>query len=477
MAAPPHTLQGCARARRRLGPAHVRLRAGLLAALLVGAVANSSQAAAERLAERFDEQTKTVTLIVLGGAAGLLAWSDVEQIEEVGDVLQIGLPLAALGRTYAVGDRRGRRDFLFSVGTSTLTVALLKEVVDKARPNALGLNSFPSGHTAGAFSGASFLNLRYGPRWGAPALVLAAYTGASRVRAQKHFLDDVISGMSISLLANRYFTFPIDEDVQVVPVVGDGESAVMVRWRGSGRRWRQRSFGSGNDPERGMRYEWEFGASGVDRNDFAAPGGADSPGTGISFLFDETANPTVTARIELGYRPRQRQEVVFELAPFEVRDFGRLAADVSLGGTTVPAGEDLRTRFLLHDYRLLYRYRMRPRKRVRVDAGGGISFQDIVAGLSWADGEARVEEGNFIPFAHVDSEIAWSDRLMLIVEADVGRSGEDRLSDAALALRYRLHPRWDLSGGMRRIERKVVTDQVRNELERNQVVIALAYSF
>lgn len=56
-------------------------------------------------------------------------------------------------------------------------------------------------------------------------------------------------------------------------------------------------------------------------------------------------------------------------------------------------------------------------------------------------------------------------------------SGEDRSIDAALALRYQFHPRWDLGLGTRRIERTIVTDRLRNRLERDQVVVAIGYSF
>ncbi len=454
------------------------MRLRVLAALLTLSTGAASDASADGLIGGFDDQSKIVTLAVLGGATALLASGDVERIEEVGDVLQLALPLAALGTTYIARDSRGRRDLLLSLGTSTLAVAVLKEVVEKARPNAEGLNSFPSGHTAAAFSGAGFINLRYGARWGAPTLALAAYTGASRVRAQKHFLDDVISGMSISFLANRFFIFPIAADLQVIPLVEDEATGLLVHWRGAARRWRERSFDGADRPVRGFRYEWEFGGTGVERNDLSVPGSsAGSPGSGFSFLFDETNNPTVTARIELGYTPRQRHEIVFQLAPFEVRELGRLAIDTPLGGVTVPAGEELRSQFLLYDYRLRYRFLMRPHKRARFHTGVGISFQDIVAGLSWAGGEAAVEEGNFIGFFHLDSEIDLTDRLRLFFEADVGRSAEDRLVDRAVAVRYRLHPRWDLSGGLRRIERTIVTDQLHNELDRDQVVLALAYRF
>lgn len=459
-AAPP-----CVVSTRATRVAVVRRVAAVWIGLAVPALSAHPEVAGD-----FDGRAKAITVATAAAAAAVLTTEDVETIEEIGDVLQWALPAVALGATWLEDDPPGRRAFLKSLATSTVTVAVLKEVVEKARPNAKGVNSFPSGHTAAAFSGASFINLRYGPRWGAPAAVLAAYTGASRVRAQKHFLDDVVSGLSISVLANRYFTFPASERVAVTPLVSEEGSGFMVQWKGAAREWGERADMPSMAPRRGLRYQWEFGASSVERNDVAAP-------DRVSFLLDETNNPTVTARIEFAYAPRERQEIVFQLAPFEVRDRGAFADDVRFAGEVVPAGEGVDSRFLLYDYRLRYRWRMRPSSALRFHAGGGVSFQDIVAALSSEEAERRVEEGNFIPFAHLDVEWLLSETLRLSMEVDHGRSGDDRIRDAALELRWQLHPRWDLSAGVRAVERTVVTDRIRNELERDQVVIAFGYSF
>ncbi len=433
---------------------------------------------ASRLIGGFDKTSKILTFALIGAAVTALETVDTETVEDVGDVLQLALPLAALGATYLADDRQGRRDFLKSTGTSTLSVLLLKEVLEKARPNAEGLNSFPSGHTAAAFSGASFLNLRYGARWGAPALVLAGYTGASRIYAEKHFLDDVISGMSISLLANRYFAFPIAEDLEVVPLAGDEGTGLALRWKGSLQRWKARSFDAPDlQPTRGFRYEWEFGGTTVGVNEFSTSGA----GGTISYLFEEANNPTVTGRVEFGYTlpGRERQEVVLQVSPFEVRDFGSFTTDTPFAGTLVPASERLRTQYLLYDYRLRYRYRVRSTPRLRLHAGAGASFQDIVATLTWSSGEADIEEGNWTPFVHFDGEVTLrtGGKLRLFGEVDAGRSAEDRSIDAAIALRYWFHPRWDLGVGTRRIERTIVTDLLRNRLERDQLVVTIAYSF
>ena len=210
---------------------------------------------------------------------------------------------------------------------------------------------------------------------------------------------------------------------------------------------------------------------------FAAPLASNA----FSFLFDEANNPSVTARVEFGYTPpeHQRRELVLQVAPFEVRDFGRFEADTPFAGEIVPAGADLRTEYLLYDYRLRYRYLALAGDRLRIRAGGGLSFQDIVAALLWPDGEAEIQEGNWIPFAHLDAEARFraDHRLRLSLEIDAGRSGEDRSVDGALALRYQVHPRWDLGLGTRRVERTVVTDRLRNRLERRQFVLSIGYSF
>ena len=72
-------------------------------------------------------------------------------------------------------DREGTWQFVKSFGFGFASVHLLKFANEKLRPDASNPKSFPSGHTFAAFSGASFLNRRYGPKYGIPAFVAAGF--------------------------------------------------------------------------------------------------------------------------------------------------------------------------------------------------------------------------------------------------------------------------------------------------------------
>ena len=66
------------------------------------------------------------------------------------------------------------------MGFSFMVMHSLKRITNKERPNG-GDYSFPSGHTSAAFTGAGFIEKRYGLKVGIPAYILASYVGWSRV--------------------------------------------------------------------------------------------------------------------------------------------------------------------------------------------------------------------------------------------------------------------------------------------------------
>ncbi|MDH3226823.1 MAG: phosphatase PAP2 family protein [Thermoleophilia bacterium] len=78
----------------------------------------------------------------------------------------------------------------------------LKVTINRTRPNNAG-HSFPSGHTAVAFAGASVLDEHFGWKVGVPAYGLATFTGLGRMEDNKHYLSDVIAGATIGLLVGR----------------------------------------------------------------------------------------------------------------------------------------------------------------------------------------------------------------------------------------------------------------------------------
>ncbi len=102
------------------------------------------------------------------------------------------------------------KQLFYSVAASTAATWALKLSINKKRPRG-GKYSFPSGHTSLAFSGASFLGMRYGTAYGAPAIGAATYVGYSRVHAKRHYWGDVIGGGIIGGLAGFLFTTPYQE--------------------------------------------------------------------------------------------------------------------------------------------------------------------------------------------------------------------------------------------------------------------------
>lgn len=116
------------------------------------------------------------------------------------------MPIGAMAGTLAIGDGGGARQFFYGWLATVATGHTLKQTIHKRRPDKRDHDSFPSSHTAIATHTATYLQRRYGSRYGIPAYVLATFVGYSRVYDDRHDEQDVIAGAVIGYLAGRYFT-------------------------------------------------------------------------------------------------------------------------------------------------------------------------------------------------------------------------------------------------------------------------------
>ena len=101
-----------------------------------------------------------------------------------------------------------------SATAHALTVATtkgIKNVVHEKRPDSSKENSFFSGHTATAFTGAELVRIEYGWGYGSAAYAMAITTGFLRVYNKRHWVGDVLAGAGTGILcANAgYWMLPV----------------------------------------------------------------------------------------------------------------------------------------------------------------------------------------------------------------------------------------------------------------------------
>lgn len=132
-----------------------------------------------------------------------------KDINKWGDLLLMTPIFYGVGMTIANEDYKGILQLGESAIVSQLAAEGIKRITHEKRPNGNDYMSFPSGHAAGAFSGAMFVHKRYGWK---PALIpyaLSLTTGYSRVHAKAHYWHDIAGGAIVSalftwILVDRY---------------------------------------------------------------------------------------------------------------------------------------------------------------------------------------------------------------------------------------------------------------------------------
>ncbi|MBC8434015.1 MAG: phosphatase PAP2 family protein [Desulfobacterales bacterium] len=107
----------------------------------------------------------------------------------------------------------------------------LKKTVDKQQPNG-DPESFPSGHTSLAFSGASFIQRRYGWKYGTPAYIVASFVGFSSVKSDNHYPEDVLAGAALGVACTYLFAKPYKKNIHLVSITERGVYglAVKIHW-------------------------------------------------------------------------------------------------------------------------------------------------------------------------------------------------------------------------------------------------------
>ena len=140
------------------------------------------------------------------------SFSQNRTLETSGDVLLITMPIVAVGTTLIIGDKKGTLQFAKGFLLTQVVTLSLKAVIEKDRPNMENRDAFPSGHTSTTFQSASFIQKRYGWKYGIPAYLLAGITGYSRIDSDHHDFSDVLAGAIIGVGSSYLLTTPYQQE-------------------------------------------------------------------------------------------------------------------------------------------------------------------------------------------------------------------------------------------------------------------------
>lgn len=122
-----------------------------------------------------------------------------------GPVMTVGLKL---------GGYEGRSDWPRLLASSLMSYAIMagfvngiKYTASEMRPDGSTANSWPSGHTATSFVGATILHKEYGltrsPWFSVAGYGVATATGVMRVLNNRHWISDVLSGAGIGIMSTE----------------------------------------------------------------------------------------------------------------------------------------------------------------------------------------------------------------------------------------------------------------------------------
>ena len=123
-----------------------------------------------------------LTPVQMGTAAVIYAWG---RLEDQPKVSHLGM------------------DLLQAQILTEMLVEPIKYATNRERPDGSNHRSFPSGHAAVTFAGATVLERHLGWRKSLLGYTIASYVAASRLHDNRHYLSDVVFGAAVGSIAGR----------------------------------------------------------------------------------------------------------------------------------------------------------------------------------------------------------------------------------------------------------------------------------
>ncbi|UPQ89519.1 phosphatase PAP2 family protein [Vibrio sinaloensis] len=369
-----------------------------------------------------------------------------DDIVEAGDVLVIAIPATGLLASWIYDDFEGAKQLTFSVIAAQTITEITKNTVGRYRPNSdiagASYKSFPSGHAAGAFSGAAFLHSRYGAAWGLPAYAGATFVAASRVHGNRHYADDVLAGASIGFLVNQFFVSPYTNDGVAFSAApnGDGGLTLGVSISDKALQYDQgRERGTGAlKKERRQRFQLDVG---FNTTDSLRELGAQDLMPNSQLVDDHQPFSAVTYEYQLD----DDSSFDIQLMPSETRRFGTASGNFSVDNKVYNDGSDVYIAFKQWSVGGSYYQHYQVNDDLKLSAGAGLYGYLVELEADYLRGGQYAKEGGIELMPSLTGKISYQliGGLSAFATGQYQFAGSNNVSYAEAGLNYALNDEWD----------------------------------
>ena len=151
--------------------------------------------------------------------------------KQLGDIGRYAIPLTSASASLLLKDFQGLLQLALATGVVQGTTEGLKAITNERRPNGNCCNSFPSGHASSAFTGAAYIQFRYGLQYSIPLYAAASYVAYSRVQVKAHYIHDVAFGAALGIAGTYLSTTKYSHSKQgdVALVADKGFAGIIYR--------------------------------------------------------------------------------------------------------------------------------------------------------------------------------------------------------------------------------------------------------
>ncbi|GIU29325.1 phosphatase PAP2 family protein [Shewanella sp. MBTL60-007] len=403
-------------------------------------------------------------------------------ISDLGDVVQIALPAGALIGSLWIGDTEGAWQLAKGAAATGIITHTMKFGYERLRPDGSESNSFPSGHTSAAFSGAAYIHHRYGNAWGIPAYAAATFVGASRVWANRHYVDDVLAGGSIAVFSSLYFTDPYNSsDLVIVPSFGEDHIGLAMSYTPG-------LTGPKSKKQNQNAEIWGQKEQKLTRSYSLLVGGFDTEKNQINevgqdsfdlYDFSRESEPNTYAAAQLRWGLDQSQYLSFGFAPMEARDTTTLKQDINFGGKHYQAGAEVISAYRNWMLSTDYVYKLLVNSDWVFDAGIGVSIVGQSIRLDNINGENLSEHDDLFvtPAASIEAGYHFTESLSTTIGYRISGLSDFEQESLWLSLNYQLDKRWATSLFAGQINQTTDTDDYYNDAQFDYAGFAVTYAF